>query len=57
MAIALVLAGTNAASILFVIPPSRLYSAFLDSFFRCVIAMDRRQAMKWIWLLVPLTVL
>src|ERR1700730_7437646 len=56
VAIALVLAGTNAASIHFHTRPHVFTLLFL-TLSAALIARDRRKATKWIWLLVPLTVL
>lgn len=56
LAIALVLAGTNAASIHFHTRPHVFTLLFL-TIATAMIAQDRRQSTKWIWLLAPLTAL
>ena len=56
IAIALVLAGANAASIHFHTRPHVFTLLFL-TVSMALIAADRRQASRWIWLLVPLIVL
>jgi hypothetical protein len=56
LAIALVLAGTNAASIHFHTRPHVLTLLFL-TVATALIAEDRRKPTQWIWLLIPLTAL
>jgi hypothetical protein len=56
LAIALVLSGTNAASIHFHTRPHVFTLLFL-TISTALIAEDRRQPSKWIWLLAPLTAL
>jgi hypothetical protein len=56
LAMALVLAGTNAASIHFHTRPHVFTLLFL-TIATAMIAGDRRQATRWVWLLIPMTAL